>query len=72
MRMSPIFIKVHDADDSSIVYRINTNTIDYYRTVYSPEGKTPYTFIHLNRDWYFKVSESVQDIDYLLGVEDDE
>lgn len=29
MKMLPVFIKVHDLADDTIVYRINSNSIDY-------------------------------------------
>ena len=72
MRMVPIFLKVHALEDPSIVYRINTNTIDYYRAEQSSDSATLYTVIHFNIDKYVKVSESVEDIDRLLGVDDDD
>lgn len=72
MRMIPIFIKVHDLADTSVVYRINTNAIDYYCNMHTPDYLTHYTFIKFNGDTCVKVSESVEDLDYLLGVDDDE
>lgn len=72
MRMIPIFIQVHDIADPLVVYRINTNAIDYYCGMHTPNYMTHYTFIKFNGDTCVKVSESVEDIDHLLGVEDDE
>lgn len=72
MRMIPIFIKVHSVDDPAIIYRINSHSIDYYRANLSIDSKTPYTYIKLHGGIYVKVSESVEDIDRLLGVDDDD
>lgn len=72
MRIVPSFIKVHDLSDSSVVYRLNTNTIDYYCNLHTPDGMTHYTFIKFNGADCVKVSESVKELDYLLGVDDDE
>ena len=72
MKMLPVFIKVHDLADDNVVYRINTNSIDYYCDMHTPDYMTHYTFIKFNGDTCVKVSESVKDIDSLLGVVDDE
>lgn len=72
MRMMPIFIYVHDLSDPSVVYRINTNAIDYYCEMHTPDLLTHYTFIKFHGDTCVKVSEKVKDLDNLLGVEDDE
>lgn len=72
MNELPMFIKVHDLADDTVVYRINTNAIDYYCALSTPDHMTHYTFIKFNGDTCVKVSESVKDIDYLLGVDDDE
>lgn len=65
--MIPVFIKVHSVEHNT-VYRINRNSINYYRADRSLDSKTPYTFIRLHGDSYVKVSESVGDLDRLLEV----
>lgn len=72
MRMIPIFIQVHDLADDTVVYRINTNAIDCYCEMHTPDQLTHYTFIKFHGDTCVKVSETVKDIDNLLGVDDDE
>ncbi len=72
MQILPVFIKVHDLADDTIVYRINSNSIDYYCALHSPDHMTHYTFIKFNGEQCVRVSESVEDIDCLLGVVDDE
>lgn len=72
MKTQPKFIKVHDLADDTVVYRINTNAIDYYCEMHTPDQLTHYTFIKFHGDTCVKVSESVKDIDRLLGVDDDD
>lgn len=72
MQIIPVFIKVHDIADDTVVYRINTNAIDYYCALSTPDKLTHYTFIKFNGEQCVRVSESVEDIDCLLGVVDDE
>lgn len=72
MRIVPSFIKVHDLADDTVVYRINTNAIDYYCALSTPDQLNHYTFIKFNGEQCVRVSESVKDIDRVLGFDDDE
>lgn len=64
------FIRVHDLADPSVVYRINTNAIDYYCEMHTPDYLTHYTFIKFNGDTCVKVVESVANLDSILQVMD--
>ena len=56
-------IKLHDANDDSLVYRVNADQLVYYCDRRNEDNTVSGAIVHLGHDVYFDVKESCDDID---------
>jgi len=72
MTTIPKFIKVHDLADPDTVYTVNSNKIVYYCNMNTPDGMTSYTFLELMGGVTVKITETVQELNDMLEVYDED
>ena len=56
-------IKLHDANDDSLVYRVNADQLVYYCDHRAEDNSVSGALVYLGHDVYFDVKESCEDID---------